>query len=93
MENTAFKHIKKQCKPNKNNTVHAPKIWIKPVCSVYTSRFSCHTFTVYNCFVICFVHVTNDHKILSLEHQRTQIWHFRKRDFNLTHVSDFEPVC
>ena len=39
---------------------------------------------LYNCFLICFVHVTKDHRLWSLEHRRTWIWHFRKwktRDF------------
>ena len=54
----------------------------------------CHVFTVYNCFVICFVHVTEDHRIYSLEHQRTHIWHFRKQktgDFSLSSL--FNGLC
>ena len=78
------------------NTVHALKIWIKPVRSVY-ARFSCHA--LYSLLLLCsmFVHVTEDLGIL--EHQRTRIWHFRKQKtgdftlFTLTHVCDCEPVC
>ena len=47
---------------------------------------------LYNCFGICFVHVTEDHGIWSLEHQRTWIWHFRKwktGDFRL----QYEASC
>ena len=58
-------------------TLHVPQIWIKPLRSVYAC-FSWHIFTVYNCFVIWFVHVTEDHRIWSLEHRRTRNWHFRK---------------
>ena len=44
---------------------------------VFIRVFLLPGFTVYNCFVICFVLVTEDHGICSLEHQRTWIWHFR----------------
>ena len=57
------------------------KFCIKPVCSVYVC-FSCHVFTVYNCSVICFVHVTEDHSNLKyrtpknteLAVQKTKNW-------------------
>ena len=38
-------------------------------------------------FVICFVHVTEDHRMWSLEHRKTWIWYFRKQktgDFRVT---------
>ena len=48
--------------------------------------FFIYILTVYNCFVICFIHVTEKNGIWGLEHQRTQIWHFSKQktgDFRL----------
>ena len=75
-ENTAKQIM--LAKTNQTKLCMHLKFCIKPVCGVYAC-FSCHVFTVYNCSVICFVHVTEDHGIWSSEHRRTRIWQFRKQ--------------
>ena len=89
----SLRRHKNKAKNQWNRTLYAPNIWIKPVRSVYTC-FSCPVFTVYNCSVICFVHISEDHRIWSLEHRRTQIWQFRTTEnWGLYHRHRHRWLC